>query len=178
MSVAFHPSGLHIIVALQDKIFLCNVLSRTINHYRSLPIKGCQEIKFSHGGHLFACAANFKDIFVYDFYTTDCPITMQFTGHVNRVRSIDWFENDMGFASCGTDGNIYFYDLYAYDRDPGKRHQDKDYNKKETKFTSLVNVPGKHYEVYAVGSDGAITSNVTQKRSNRQNVDALGYNIS
>lgn len=103
---------------------------------------------------------------------------MQFGGHVNKVRCIDWFENDMGFTSCGLDGSIYFYDLYAYDRDAGKRNQEKDFGKKETKFTSLVNLPGKNYEVYAVGSDGAITSNVQQKKSNRQNVDALGYVIS
>ena len=76
LAVAFHPSGLHIIVALQDKILLCNVLSRSIVSFKSLPIKGCQEIKFSHGGHQFACAANLKDIYIYDFYTTDCPVTM------------------------------------------------------------------------------------------------------
>ena len=178
LAVAFHPSGLHIIVSLQDKILMCNVLTDKIVSFKSLQIKGCQEIKFSHGGHLFACVANLKDVYVYDFYSTDNPVMMQFVGHVNKVRAIDWFPNDMGFASCGLDGNIYFFDLYAYDRDAGKRHIDKDFNKKETKFTSLVNIPGKTYEVFAVGSDGAITSNVVQKKSGRGNVDALGYNIS
>ena len=177
-AVAFHPSGLHIIVALADKILTCNVLSKSLKPDKTLTIKGCQEIKFSHGGHQFACSANFKDVWIYDFYTTDCPVSMQFVGHVNKVRSIDWFENDMGFASCGLDGAIYFYDLYAYDRDAGKRNPDKDFSKRETKFTSLVNAPGKQYEVYAVGDDGAITTNFTSKKSNRANVDALGYTIS
>lgn len=57
-AVAFHPSGLHLIVAMQDKILMCNILSRTITSFKTHPIKGCTEIKFSHGGHLFACAAN------------------------------------------------------------------------------------------------------------------------
>lgn len=30
-AVAFHPSGFHVIVAVQDKIFLMNVLSKTLN---------------------------------------------------------------------------------------------------------------------------------------------------
>jgi hypothetical protein len=43
------------------------------------------------------------------------------------------------------DGNIYFYDLYKFGREkePGKRNTEKDYNKKEVKFTSVCNVPGK-----------------------------------
>ena len=145
LAVAFHPSGLHLVVAMQDKILMCNILSRSINSFKSHPIKGCTEIRFAHGGHLFACAANQKDIHVFNFYTTDCPVTMQFTGHVNRVRCIDWFENDLGFTTCGLDGNIYFYDLYKVGREkePGKRNTEKDYNKKEVKFTSVCNVPGK-----------------------------------
>ena len=43
LTVAFHPSGLHLIVALGDKIYLCNVLSKSIKDYRSLMIKGCNE---------------------------------------------------------------------------------------------------------------------------------------
>ena len=73
----------------------------------------------------------------------------------------------MGFTSTGLDGNIYFFDLYAYQLEAGKRNGERDFNKKETKFTSVVNVPGKPYECYAVGNDGAITSNVNQKKSNR-----------
>jgi len=32
---------------------------------------------------------------------------------MGRIMSIDWFPNDMGFTTCGQDGNIYFYDLYS-----------------------------------------------------------------
>jgi len=30
LAVAFHPSGLHLLVSLKDKINICNVLSREI----------------------------------------------------------------------------------------------------------------------------------------------------
>ncbi len=167
-AVAFHPSGLHLIVAMQDKILMCNILSRTITSFKTHPIKGCTEIKFSHGGHLFACAANQKDIHVFNFYTGECSISMQFTGHVSRVRCIDWFENDLGFTTCGNDGNVYFYDLFKPGqlKDPGKRNTDKDFNKKDVKFTSVCNVPGKDYEIFAVGNDRLISTNSTNKKGN------------
>jgi WD40 repeat protein len=60
---------------------------------------------------LFACAVGNNAIWVYNFYTEDCPQYYQCKGHVNKVRCIDWFENDTGFTSCGIDGNVYFYDL-------------------------------------------------------------------
>lgn len=91
---------------------------------------------------------------------------MQFTGHVSRVRCIDWFENDLGFTTCGNDGNVYFYDLYkpSQVKDPGKRNTDKDFNKKDVKFSAVCNVPGKSYEIFAVGSDKLISSNITNKK--------------
>jgi len=34
LAVAFHPSGLHLIVAMADKILMCNILSRTITSFK------------------------------------------------------------------------------------------------------------------------------------------------
>lgn len=42
---------------------------------------------------------------------------MRYIGHTMRVRCIAWFDNDMGFASTGADGNVYFYDLYGPTKD-------------------------------------------------------------
>jgi hypothetical protein len=69
--------------------------------------------------------------------------------------SIDWFPNDMGFTTCGQDGNIYFYDLYSA-TEVGERNRGKDQNRREVKFTSVVNLPGKSYEFLAVGSEKII----------------------
>jgi len=51
-----HPSGFHLVVALQDKIQLMNILSKGLNSFKSLQIKGCKEVRFSNGGHYFAAA--------------------------------------------------------------------------------------------------------------------------
>jgi len=67
--------------------------------------------------------------------------------------SIDWFQNDMGFTTCGLDGNVYFYDLYYVGQEIGERNRTKDANRREVKFTSVVNLPGKPYEFLAVGSN-------------------------
>ena len=55
-SVAFHPSGFHIIVGFTDKVRMMNIFSKTLKPFQNIPIKGCRDIKFSNGGHLFACA--------------------------------------------------------------------------------------------------------------------------
>lgn len=79
LAIAFHPSGFHVLVALPDKINICTILSREIKIKASpLPIKGCTEIQFSHGGHLFAVAAGTmtKEIHIYNFFTNECAKTM------------------------------------------------------------------------------------------------------
>lgn len=84
---------------------------------------------------------------------------MQYVGHTNKIRSIAWFENDMGFASTGVDGNIYFFDLYGSQKDAQKRTEDKDYFIKDVKFSCLTLIPGQPYDVLAVGSDRQIHNN-------------------
>ena len=56
LAVAFHPSGFHVIVALNDKITIMNVLSKSLVQARQIPIKACRELRFCHGGHLFAAS--------------------------------------------------------------------------------------------------------------------------
>lgn len=65
------------------------------------------------------------------------------------------------------------YDLFSYKNKAkkeatGQRITDKDINKKEVKFTSVVNVPGRPYEVVAVGSDKAFTSNAPIKKGQKE----------
>lgn len=128
LAVAFHPSGFHVVCALLDKIAIYNVLGQEFSaNSRTLQIKGCREIRFSNGGHLFACAVGLNSVYVYNFYTEDCPPYFQCKGHVNKVRCIDWWENDMGFTSCGQDGNVYFYDL-IYQKENQQRLSEKDFN--------------------------------------------------
>ena len=75
---------------------------------------------------------------------------------MNKVRCIDWFENDDGFTSCGIDGNAYFYDMVKLREDNGVRNSDHDFNQKGVQFTGLCNIPNKRYEVLLVGNDKKI----------------------
>jgi WD40 repeat protein len=106
---------------------------------------------------MFACTSGVtnKEIHIYNYYTNECPKSMQYIGHTNRVRSIAWFENDMGFASTGWDGNIYFYDLYGSVKDMQKRNDEFDYPIKDVKMQCLSTIPGSatKYDVLAVGND-------------------------
>jgi len=163
-AVAFHPSGFHIVVAFADKIQLMNVLSSSIKEFANVPIKGCREISFSPGGHLFACGVQQSSIHVYNFYTLECPSYRQLRGHLNRVRSIDWFDDDTGFNSCAQDGTAYCFDLEEY-KETGARKQDIELNKKGVQFTGLAKIPGKQYETLVVGSDKNIWHSAENKKA-------------
>jgi hypothetical protein len=82
---------------------------------------------------------------------------------MGRVMSIDWFQNDMGFTSCGQDGNIYFYDLYS-STETGERNRAMDQNRRDVKFSSVVNLPDpkKPYNFIAVGSEKIIYTETEQ----------------
>jgi len=85
-SVAFHPSGYHIVVGFTDRIRMMNVFSeKKLSTIKEIPIKSCREIQFSNGGHLFACTNN-DVIQVYNFYTGENLPTMIFNEHESKVR--------------------------------------------------------------------------------------------
>lgn len=111
LAVAFHPSGFHIIVAVLDKILILNVLSKQLLPSKSIQVKACREIQFSNGGHLFAAAWGSNATYVYNFYTGESSQQFQFKGHTQKVRSIDWWEDDLGFVSTSSGGEVYFWPL-------------------------------------------------------------------
>ena len=80
-----------------------NVYSRSIKTYKELYIKGSREVKFSNGGHLFAFFVN-NTVYVYKFYKAECPHEYIFKEHTGKIRAIQWFEDDTGFVSIGSDG--------------------------------------------------------------------------
>jgi cilia- and flagella-associated protein 57 len=62
-----------------------NVFSNNLEIFKSIAIKGCHEVSFAHGGHLFA-AINDKVILVHNFWTCERPANYQFNAHMNKVR--------------------------------------------------------------------------------------------
>lgn len=115
-AIAFHPSGLHLVVGFSDSVRLMNILDKQLVTYKQLPIKECREIVFSHGGHLFACQ-NEKEIWVYKFYTAQLPQHFKFVAHTQPVKRISWLDDDTGFVSCGQDAMIYVWKLYPFKGD-------------------------------------------------------------
>lgn len=72
----------------------------------------------------------------------------------------------MGFASCGQDGFVFFYDLQLQ-KEQQTRNQDRDFHQKNIKFTGLCNIPGQKYNALVVGDDRHIwrTSDPDSKTS-------------
>lgn len=123
-SVAFHPSGFHIVVGFADKLRMMNVFASTIKHYKEIHIKGCKEIKFCNGGHMFA-AANGHEVQVFNFYTGENPPNMKFRKHIAKVTSLHWNEDDSLLYSAGSDGAVYEWRINVR---PEMQREDPDFS--------------------------------------------------
>ena len=148
LAVAFHPSGFHIVVALNDKIQFMNVFSNELKTFKSISIKNCIEIQFSNGGHLVACM-NLFSIQVFNFWTCHCPEEYNFKIHAGKVKSITWYEDDSGFISSGMDGAVYHWDL------KDNNSQNNEWIDKSTTFTSVAKVP-EQKTMYVVNTKGQL----------------------
>ena len=89
LSLSFHPSGLHLVVSFPDKIRLINILDNDLVSFKDLPIKNCYEVKFSHGGHLFAAVNNVM-VQLFNFYTLDQPSHYQFKAQAGKFQTMVW----------------------------------------------------------------------------------------
>ena len=154
-SVAFHPSGFHLIVGFTDRIRMLNVMKDDLKEYSSINIKSCREIKFSHGGHMFAIA-HLNQINVYKFYTGENTPDLCYKGHFSTVRCIHWFDDDSGFLSGGWDGYVYYWNLYSDPNNPKDVNPRLNYYHKNYQFTSVVNKPDSKSIVYSSGMDKTI----------------------
>ena len=140
-----------------------NVFQKSLKTFKEIPIKGCKEIRFSNGGHLFACT-NQHNISVYKFYTAECPPEYNFKAHIGKVICIQWFDDDSGFVSGGWDGSVFIWRLHA-DQNLGKDGQQKEgvpdpnpigFKRKNVNFSSVAIKPDSKTTVYAVGNDKSI----------------------
>ncbi len=106
-SVAFHPSGLHILVGFNDKLRLMNLLIEDIRPFKEFPVKACRECQFSHGGQYFA-AINGPTIQIYNTYSCEPMASFRSNG---KVKSIFWLSDDSGIVSAAMDGTVCEWDL-------------------------------------------------------------------
>jgi WD40 repeat protein len=162
LSVAFHPSGLHVLVGFSDKLRLMNLLMDDIRVVTEFPIKACRECQFSAGGQVFA-AANGHSIQLYRTYTAE-PIAL-LRGHNSKVQSLHFTQHDTRLVSAGKDGAVYQWNITegsigdSKNKDSGSASsgmkREGEYVLKGCSYThAIANIDGTL--VYAVGSDSQI----------------------
>ena len=69
----------------------------------------------------------------------------------------------MGLISGSLQGEVYQFDLVKEANDNGGRLMDHDFNERQLKITSAVNVPGRKHDLFAVGNDSKIHYNQTPR---------------
>jgi len=143
-SIAFHPSGLHVLIGFADKLRLCHLLVDDVRMVKEFAVKACPECQFSNGGQYFAAVNNSGLVQVYNTYTCE-SVTVFRGGHTGNVKSLYWSLDDTSIISAGVDGAVYERRL----ANPQQRAQE--WVQKGCRFTSaLCTEDGK---IYAVGDD-------------------------
>ncbi|KAJ1618791.1 quinon protein alcohol dehydrogenase-like superfamily, partial [Pavlovales sp. CCMP2436] len=104
LSVAFHPSGYHLLIGFADKLRFYHVLVDELRLVKEFHLKMCREVRFANGGHLFAAAAG-PNVLLYGTYTLEPIGTLK--GHAGPVRSLGWSADDLAIVTCGVDGAVY-----------------------------------------------------------------------
>ncbi|KPI86830.1 hypothetical protein ABL78_4107 [Leptomonas seymouri] len=112
LSMAMHPSGLHMIIAFTDSLRVYNIYEKDLCEYKRLSVRNCAACRFSHGGQYFA-VANSTIIHVYYSYT--CELLGHLRGHNSKVRSISFVPpDDTRLISSGADGAVFEFSLCDY----------------------------------------------------------------
>lgn len=153
LSVAFHPSGLYLLIGFVDKLKLMNVLMDDIRPFREFGIRGCQECRFSNGGQYFA-AVHGTTIQIYNTWTFENLANLK--GHSGRVKSLCWASDDLSLVSACLEGAIYHWslkDMFCA-QSGGVRRQGENILK-SCSYTSAVLTP-QNKAILAVGSDKSI----------------------
>jgi cilia- and flagella-associated protein 57 len=103
VSIALHPSGMHLLVGFESGLQLMNLLMEDVRPVKDLPIRRCAALSFSNGGHLFA-AANGANVSVYDTYT--CGLISKLQGHTDTVTALAWSPDDQFLITASVDSTV------------------------------------------------------------------------
>eukprot|EP00435_Cladocopium_sp_Y103_P054490 s1205_g17.t1 len=156
-SIAFHPSGFHLIIGQSDKLRLMNLLMEDMKTYKDIAIKQCRECRFSNGGQYFAAVNTnaTNAIQVYKTYTCEPIETLR--GHTNKVRSVAWTADDSMLVSTGADGAVYEYYVQAETANPGRDgRRVHDFVQKTSSFSCVIvhsDQSSNFNTMYVVGND-------------------------
>ncbi|KNE58616.1 hypothetical protein AMAG_18279 [Allomyces macrogynus ATCC 38327] len=107
-SIAFHPSGLFLLVGFSDGIKLLKILLDDIRPFWEYSARNCRECQFSNGGQFFAVAHE-NVVAIRSTWSFDPVMTLK--GHAGKVRSISWSPDDTRLLSVAYDGSVIEWDL-------------------------------------------------------------------
>jgi len=105
LSVAFHPSGLHLVIGCADKVYIMSVFLDTLKIAQEITIKQFREVSFSHGGQYLAISHS-NVLQVYSFYTME--LVTGLTISPAKILSIQWYEDDTGFVTTDQGNYVSF----------------------------------------------------------------------
>lgn len=142
-SVALHPSGLFCVVGFADKLRFMKILGSKLIEEKSFATRKCEEVRFSHGGHLFA-AVNGTYVTVYHSYTLQLMYNLR--GHTSRIKSVYWKPEDTHLVTVGIDGNVFEFQL----------KNEKRVNDSQVKHCQFSAVATDGKSIYACGNDGQL----------------------
>merc|ERR1711871_33692 len=81
--------------------------------FQEFHIKACKEVRFAHGGHIFA-AVNLRNILLFSSYTFEKIGVL--ISHTALVKSICWSPDDSRLVSAGVDGAVYEWSVHGCSR--------------------------------------------------------------
>jgi WD40 repeat protein len=143
--VAIHPSGFSVMIGFNDKLRMMSLLSDEMRLLKEFPIRVCRECRFSNGGQYFA-AVNGNTIQVFSSWTFALISTMK--GHIGKVRSIYWTEDDLSLVTSGMDGAIYEWNVLD------GRRKSENVLKSNSYYSAVFDSASN--QMYGVGSDSTL----------------------
>ncbi|KAK7194984.1 WD domain, G-beta repeat [Novymonas esmeraldas] len=141
VSMAVHPSGLHMIVGFTDSLRVYNIYEKDLCEFKRLAIRNCAACRFSHGGQYFAVA---NSTIIHVHYTYTCELLGHLRGHNSKVRSLSFVPpDDTRLISSGADGAVFEFSLCDF-------HKVRD---NVTKAVTYHSAAADVHTVWAAGND-------------------------
>lgn len=127
-ALALHPTGLFVAVGFSDQLHLMEILLDTLKTVKSFDFPRCDELVFSHQGHLLACAyqslitifsvfsfdvlgtlkvRNFLFVLINSEYHWKLHDECSLQGHNGKILGMSWSIDDTILVSSGSEGAIY-----------------------------------------------------------------------
>ena len=108
ISVSLHPSGYLVLLCCNENVSLGSIQHTKIVTIWSRNVQTTAASCFSNGGQYFALHIG---LFVQIFHTYTCSLISTLTGHLEKIQSIHWKEDDQMIGTIGKDCNVSLWNV-------------------------------------------------------------------